>query len=255
MARTKEDTYAAEVEEAGLESHGMRDSSSGEASKQAEGGGAVVDDSHGAGAEGTAATSTPAADPSPEGGGAFEASHVAVDTTDVASPDESLRPRGTQGTSAPEETDAAGSGSSSGGDLQKDVGGGGGHAAGGVTGTGQRAAVQQPLVQQEQASTTMAARTMVPDKEDDEMDRGAAHSHVLKNYASRDSGAVMLENSPGSKGMNNLLVDSRDKYAISPCEEKQWAVLGLSEDIMVRTIKIISHEKYSSLVKVFQASC
>lgn len=112
---------------------------------------------------------------------------------------------------------------------------------------------------QEQAVTggaigVVAARLMVPDKEDDELVGGAPRHVSLKNYASADSGAVMLESSPGSKGMYNLLVDSKDKYAISPCEEKQWAVFGLSEDIMVRTIKIISHEKYSSLAKDFQAS-
>lgn len=95
-------------------------------------------------------------------------------------------------------------------------------------------------------------RPMVPDKEDGEV--SGASLHALKNYASRDSGAVMLESSSGSKGMGHLLVDDPDKYAISPCEEKQWAVFGLSEDIMVRTIKLISHEKYSSLVKEFQVS-
>ncbi|CAN0479696.1 unnamed protein product, partial [Ectocarpus sp. 8 AP-2014] len=74
----------------------------------------------------------------------------------------------------------------------------------------------------------------------------------LQNYASRDSGAVLLEASPASKGMQNLLLDSKDKYAISPCEDKQWAVLGLSEDILVRSLVIGSHEKYSSLLKEFQ---
>ena len=97
---------------------------------------------------------------------------------------------------------------------------------------------------------------MVPDKEDDDDDpaggASAQRRHTLQNYASRDSGAVMLESSPASKGMANLLVDSKDKYAISPCEDKQWAVLGLSEDLLVRTIRISSHEKYSSLVKDFQ---
>lgn len=97
---------------------------------------------------------------------------------------------------------------------------------------------------------------MVPDKEDDDDDpaggSSAQRQHKLQNYASRDSGAMMLESSPASKGMANLLVDSKDKYAISPCEDKQWAVLGLSEDILVRTIRISSHEKYSSLVKDFQ---
>ncbi|CAM9308683.1 unnamed protein product, partial [Ectocarpus fasciculatus] len=99
------------------------------------------------------------------------------------------------------------------------------------------------------AAPAAATRPMVPDMEDD----GAQPKRVnLQNYASRDSGAVLLEASPASKGMQNLLLDSKDKYAISPCEDKQWAVLGLSEDILVRSLVIGSHEKYSSLLKEFQ---
>ncbi|CAM9560602.1 unnamed protein product, partial [Laminaria digitata] len=119
--------------------------------------------------------------------------------------------------------------------------------------------LQPPLPATVGATATVPApttRAMVPDKEDDDDDpaggASAQRQHTLQNYASRDSGAVMLESSPASKGMANLLVDSKDKYAISPCEDKQWAVLGLSEDIRVRTIRLSSHEKYSSLVKDFQ---
>lgn len=114
------------------------------------------------------------------------------------------------------------------------------------------------VVQQEQdQQPSVSPRAMVPDKEDDDGGPGGTappRKLILQNYASRDSGAVMLESSPGSKGMGNLLMDSKDKYAISPCEDKQWAVLGLSEDILVRTIRVSSHEKYSSLVKKFQVT-
>lgn len=126
-------------------------------------------------------------------------------------------------------------------------------AQGGVTHVPRQQDTQTASGQQEQQP---AVRAMVPDKEDDDDDElggmASPRQVTLQNYASRDSGATMLESSPGSKGMSNLLVDSKDKYAISPCEDKQWAVLGLSEDIMVRTIRVSSHEKYSSLVKEFQ---
>lgn len=96
-----------------------------------------------------------------------------------------------------------------------------------------------------------SARAMVRD--DDEVDGDGPPKRItLQNYASRDSGAVMLESSPSSKGMPNLLLDSKDKYAITPCQEQQWAVLGLSEDILVKKIIVGSHEKYSSLLKEFQ---
>lgn len=100
-------------------------------------------------------------------------------------------------------------------------------------------------------SAGASARAMVRD--DNEADGDGQPKRVtLQNYASRDSGAVMLESSPLSKGMPNLLLDSKDKYAITPCEQQQWAVLGLSEDILVKTIIVGSHEKYSSLLKEFQ---
>ncbi|CAM9593005.1 unnamed protein product, partial [Phaeothamnion confervicola] len=62
----------------------------------------------------------------------------------------------------------------------------------------------------------------------------------------------MLESPTGSKGMDNLFVDSRDRYAISPCGEKIWVVVGLSEDILVQTVALNSYEKYSSTVRDFQ---
>lgn len=113
------------------------------------------------------------------------------------------------------------------------------------------AARQQDLAMAAAAASAAAtARAMVPDMEDDGAQQPKRVN--LQNYASRDSGAVLLEASPASKGMQNLLLDSKDKYAISPCEDKQWAVLGLSEDILVRSLVIGSHEKYSSLLKEFQ---
>jgi Sad1 / UNC-like C-terminal len=93
---------------------------------------------------------------------------------------------------------------------------------------------------------------MVPDKEKGEAVK--AKPSKLKNYASKDSGAVLLEHSPSAKGSDNLLVDSKDKYCISPCEDKQWVVIGLSEDIQVRNIKLGSYEKYSRSVREFQVS-
>ena len=66
------------------------------------------------------------------------------------------------------------------------------------------------------------------------------------------SGALVLETSPSAKGMNNILVDDKDKYAISPCADKKWVVVGLSEDILVKQIIIANYEKYSSIVSEFQ---
>jgi hypothetical protein len=75
---------------------------------------------------------------------------------------------------------------------------------------------------------------------------------VMVDYASKSAGALILENSPSMKGASNLLHSDKDKYAISPCTDKKYVVLGLSEDILVKKIKIANYERYSSHVKGFQ---
>jgi hypothetical protein len=60
-------------------------------------------------------------------------------------------------------------------------------------------------------------------------------SHIGKrrqvNFASVSAGAVVLESSPKANGYHHLLNDDKDKYGISPCSEKKWLVIGLSEDV------------------------
>lgn len=72
------------------------------------------------------------------------------------------------------------------------------------------------------------------------------------NYASKTSGAIIVDKSGSSKGMGNVLVDDKDKYALTPCEDEQWAVVGLSEEIQVTRITISNYERYSSTTKDFQ---
>ncbi|GMH94208.1 hypothetical protein TL16_g12840, partial [Triparma laevis f. inornata] len=75
---------------------------------------------------------------------------------------------------------------------------------------------------------------------------------TILNYASTSSGAVVLEASPNSKGMSNILLADKDKYAITPCLDKKWVVIGLSEDIQVKSFILAHYEKYSSTVKRVQ---
>ena len=74
----------------------------------------------------------------------------------------------------------------------------------------------------------------------------------LVDYASKLAGAQVLEQSPSLKGTSNLLTGDKDKYSIAPCEDKKYVVVGLSEDILVKQIKLSNYERYSSRVKVFQ---
>lgn len=89
--------------------------------------------------------------------------------------------------------------------------------------------------------------------ENSENDSLSSQSETKFNFASYAAGAVVLDKSPTSaKGFSNLLDDDKDRYGISPCNEKKWVVIGLSEDILVSSIVIANYEKYSSLLKDFQ---
>ena len=92
-------------------------------------------------------------------------------------------------------------------------------------------------------------RTVSEDEEDDEE---GPKKIILVDYASKLAGAQVLEKSPSFKGASNLLTGDSDKYAIAPCEDKKYVVVGLSEDILVKQIKLSNFERYSSHVREFQ---
>jgi len=72
------------------------------------------------------------------------------------------------------------------------------------------------------------------------------------NYASLDAGAIILASNKGMKHSSSLLVEDRDKYALSPCEEeKKWVVLGLSEEIKPEEFLLANYEKFSSTISKF----
>jgi hypothetical protein len=75
---------------------------------------------------------------------------------------------------------------------------------------------------------------------------------VAVDYASKSAGALVIEQSGSFKGTSNLLNGDRDKYAIAPCEENKFVVVSLSEDILVRKIKLANYERFSSTAKEFQ---
>jgi hypothetical protein len=89
-----------------------------------------------------------------------------------------------------------------------------------------------------------------PPGEVDEEEDGEIGS-VAVDYASRSAGAIILEKSHTFKGTSNLLNSDRDRYAIAPCQDKKYVVIGLSEDILVKTVKLANYERYSSHLKSF----
>ena len=77
---------------------------------------------------------------------------------------------------------------------------------------------------------------------------------VTVDYANKSTGALILDRSPNFQGTSNLLVSDKDKYAMIPCEDEdvKYVIVGLSEDILVKSIKLSSVERFSSLTKQFQ---
>lgn len=100
-------------------------------------------------------------------------------------------------------------------------------------------------------NNTEAASPEIEDesKEDDEDE---TPRQILVDYAAKVSGGQILEKSPTLKGTSNLLTGDMDRYAIAPCEDKKYVVVGLSEDILVKMIQLANYERYSSHVKDFQ---
>ena len=75
------------------------------------------------------------------------------------------------------------------------------------------------------------------------------------DYANKSTGALILDKSKNFQGTSNLLVADKDKYAMIPCDQGdgvKFVIVGLSEDILVKSIKLSSYERYSSLTKRFQ---
>jgi len=100
------------------------------------------------------------------------------------------------------------------------------------------------------------ADTVISHENDTEgiIDEEKHETDIAVDYGNVSTGAIIIDKSSNFSGTKNLLLGNDDRYAISPCEGEgvKYFVVGLSEDIQVRTIKLSSHERYSSLTKKFE---
>ena len=104
-------------------------------------------------------------------------------------------------------------------------------------------------------SLNMEKDTVILDRDegdDETVEETSSKKPRAFNFASHDAGAIVLDKAASAKGFNNLLDDDKDKYGISPCSDKKWVVIGLSEDIVVTSVVIANYEKYSSMLNEFQ---
>ncbi|KAL4032163.1 hypothetical protein IC575_005227 [Cucumis melo] len=73
------------------------------------------------------------------------------------------------------------------------------------------------------------------------------------NYAAASKGSKVLEFNKEAKGASNILERDTDKYLRNPCSaEEKFVTLELSEETLVRTIKIANFEHHSSNLKEFE---
>jgi Sad1 / UNC-like C-terminal. len=90
------------------------------------------------------------------------------------------------------------------------------------------------------------------EKEEEEEEK---NKPVEVDYANKSTGAQIVDKSKKFQGTSNLLVNDKDKYAMIECdagEGAKYVIIGLSEEIRVKSIKLLSYERYSSLTKKFQ---
>lgn len=69
-----------------------------------------------------------------------------------------------------------------------------------------------------------------------------------KNFASKDSGATILQKSAGVKNPKAILSANKDEYLILPSckeDEKYSLIINMSEDVTIDTIVISNHEDFS----------
>mmetsp|Transcript_8170 Transcript_8170/g.15376 ORF Transcript_8170/g.15376 Transcript_8170/m.15376 type:complete len:1017 (-) Transcript_8170:1423-4473(-) len=92
--------------------------------------------------------------------------------------------------------------------------------------------------------------------EEDESNEDEEKSKPVEvDYANKSTGAQIVDKSKKFQGTSNLLVNDKDKYAMIECDAgdgAKYVIIGLSEEILVKSIKLSSYERYSSLAKKFQ---
>ena len=76
------------------------------------------------------------------------------------------------------------------------------------------------------------------------------------NYASFDSGALVLSTSEGIQSAKSILLNRQNKYMMMPCGDmtEKWFIVQLSEDIVIDRIEISNFEHYSSNLKRLKIS-
>ncbi|KAH9891896.1 UNC-like C-terminal-domain-containing protein [Cubamyces lactineus] len=79
--------------------------------------------------------------------------------------------------------------------------------------------------------------------------------HDRFNYASLDCSARVHAAHKSAKSPSSILSSKKDRYMLSPCEEKkQYVIVELCEDIRIDTVQLANYEFFSGVFKDFTVS-
>jgi hypothetical protein len=75
------------------------------------------------------------------------------------------------------------------------------------------------------------------------------------NYASTDCSARVHTAHKSAKSSSSILSSKKDRYMLSPCNEKeQFVVVELCDDIRIDTVQLANYEFFSGVFKEFTVS-
>ncbi|KAK5663907.1 hypothetical protein OQA88_118 [Cercophora sp. LCS_1] len=75
------------------------------------------------------------------------------------------------------------------------------------------------------------------------------------SFSSQGAGAQILKTSPGAKNARAILSENKDTYMLLECRTKnKFAIVELSDDILVDTVVLANFEFFSSMIRKFRVS-
>lgn len=71
------------------------------------------------------------------------------------------------------------------------------------------------------------------------------------NFASSECGAKVTATNAEARESSSILVGSKDRYLLTPCDVDRWVVIQLCEEVGIEIIQLANYEFFSSMFKDF----
>lgn len=80
---------------------------------------------------------------------------------------------------------------------------------------------------------------------------GKGNKLRIRNYASSECGAKVINSNKEAQGSYKILSESQDEYMLNPCNSKIWFIVELCEAIKLSSIEVANYELFSSTFRNF----